>query len=401
MKLSAWSMLAAIVALAGIAGGGTETGRAATEAPQTNRPGNAGIEKGGEGDTGPYEVVRGWPQKYQEPGLTWGMSTAVVADTPNRVLRVQTGDLPVLNAKEVESEPAEEGGECCVGDDGVPIRMASRPQMGGRNFGPSKVRLKGAVVVFDAMGKPVARWEHWDKAPLGDRNHRIAIDPYDRARSVWITGPQGLYKFSNDGAKLLMTIGADTPGKDKTHLGHIQDLAFAPNGDVYVVDSPANARIVKFSKDGTYLMEWGKPGKGPGELSYAHALAIDARQRLYVADRDNHRIQVFDANGNYLDEWPNLWRVSYIGVSEDQYVWVTDEQTNKILKFDTSGRLLYSWGTLGGRAGQFYGLHHLATDSDGNLYTSDIYSGRTQKFRPKRGADPSHLIKGVLRGRFQ
>jgi hypothetical protein len=359
-------------------------------------------DKGGEGETGPYEVVRGWPQKYHEEGWTWGRSPAVAVFSPNRILRLQSSELPVLKAENEDNHPAEEGLECCVGGDGIPIRQAAHPELGGRGFtaAESIPRHRNAIVVFDAMGK-AEPWDHLDKYII-KANTSIVVDHYDPTNPFWVcAGPAG-YKFSNDGKKLLMKIGGDKPGKSQTLLGACMDLAVAPNGDIYIADSTANARIVKFSKDGKFLMEFGKPGNGPGEFNNTHSVALGPNERLYVADRANSRIQVLDGKtGKHLDTWPNIWDPDYVGVAQNGNVWVGDGHTSKVLQYSPEGYLLSSWGTLGGKPGHFYGLHHLATDSEGNLYTTDVYNGRTQKFRPKKGADPKMLVQGILRGKFQ
>lgn len=356
-------------------------------------------KKGGEENFGPYEPVRGWPQRYHDAGWTWGRSPSVEADSPNRIIRLQSGELPVLTPKVEDDHVPDEVSDCCVQGDGVPIRQAAHPELGGRGFEPHRARLRGAIVVFDKNGKLTEKWEQWDE--LIGSNHRLLIDRYDPTHPVWVTGGPKLHKFSGDGKKLLLTIGQDKPGKDKTHLGGVQDMALAPNGDIYVADSPGNARIVKFSKDGQYLMEWGSPGKGPGQFHNTHSVAIDAKQRIYVADRENSRIQVFDANGKFLDEWPNIWDPDYVGADEGGSIWVIDGHTSKVLQYNQEGILQSHWGTFGGKSGFLYGGHHLATDAEGNLYISEVYGGRTQKFRPRPGADPAKLIKGVLRGAFR
>ena len=105
---------------------------------------------------------------------------------------------------------------------------------------------------------------------------------------------------------------------------------------------------------------------------------------------------IFDANGNFLEEWPNIPRASSISISTDQrYVWLTDDTYNKIMQFDMSGRLLDAWGTFGGRSGMLWGPHHLSVDTEGNLYVAEIYNGRVQKFRPRKDADPNRLV-GLL-----
>ena len=139
-------------------------------------------------------------------------------------------------------------------------------------------------------------------------------------------------------------------------------------------------------------MEWGKPGDGPGEFNLPHGIAIDAQGRVYVVDRSNSRIQVFDLNGKYLDQWPGLRLPLYISVSKDQHVWVSSGRSNKMLKYDLNGHLLYSWGTFGAQPGHLWGVHSFDTDSEGDLYIGEVFAGRAQKLRPRKGADPKFLV---------
>lgn len=383
---------------------------------------SAALEKGGEDISGPYEVVPNWPQRYHEPGWTWSVVAGVVADSPNRVVVVQRGELPVLKAEDDENYAVAGEGSCCVGGDGLPIRQAAHPELAGRGFEPHKARWKRIVVVFDAHGKLIESWDQWDH--LFASPHRIEINPYDRERHVWVAdqGMHQVFKFSNDGKRLVMTLGeAKVRGSDRTHLDTPTDMTFAPNGDIYVTNAGVNARIVRFSKDGQYIAEFGRSGSKsrvaggspsrtygplganetadpPGAFANMHGIALDAQQRIYVADRNNSRVQVLDTTGKVVDIWPNIKWPEYIGVSQDQHVWIADGQTQRILKYDLNGRLLYYWGTIGGYPGELYGPNNLATDSDGNLYVSEVYGGRVQKFRPRKGADPTKLIGGMLRG---
>jgi len=132
-------------------------------------------------------------------------------------------------------------------------------------------------------------------------------------------------------------------------------------------------------------------------MNTVHSIAIDAKRRVYVADRANSRIQVFDENGKFLDVWPNIRRPYYHMITEDQYLWVADGITQKFLKFDLTGKLLYSWGTFGAFPGGFWGVHQFSVDDEKNLYTADVHIGRAQKFRPRPGADPSKLISPPAR----
>ncbi|HYM23805.1 MAG TPA: NHL repeat-containing protein, partial [Vicinamibacterales bacterium] len=121
-------------------------------------------------------------------------------------------------------------------------------------------------------------------------------------------------------------------------------------------------------------------------------IAVDKNRRIYLADRSNHRIQVFDENGGLLDVWPGLRQPNDILVSADQHVWVADGTNAKVLEYDTNGRLLYWWGTYGTFPGQFWEIHQMSIDSEGNFYAADSFGGRTQKYRPRKTADRAKLI---------
>lgn len=327
-------------------------------------------EKGGEDETGPYEVVANWPQPIHNDGWTWGSTAGVWAETPNRIFVFQRGELPVL-------EGSGSGGG------GLPARAATS----------GKPRWEHVLMVFDANGKLIESWEQHNN--LFVRPHRVLISPYDAERHVWLVddGAHQVFKFTHDGKKLLMTLGEkEKPGNDKAHFARPTDIAWLPNGDFYVTDGYVNTRVVKFSKDGKYLMEWGKPGKGPGELNTVHGIAIDAKRRIYISDRSNSRIQIFDENGKYLEEWRNIRSPYFIYMSRDQHLWVSDGVTQKFVKYDLNGKLLASWGTFGTWPGALWGPHQFSVDSEGNLYVAEVFAGRAQKFRPKRGADPAKLV---------
>ena len=111
-----------------------------------------------------------------------------------------------------------------------------------------------------------------------------------------------------------------------------------------------------------------------------------------MADRTNSRIQIFDENGKYLDEWDNIRSPYHILITQNQRLWVADGATNQMVEYDLNGKYLSSWGTWGTFPGAFWGAHQFSVDSDGNLYTAEVFGGRQQKFRPKKGADPAKLI---------
>lgn len=154
----------------------------------------------------------------------------------------------------------------------------------------------------------------------------------DDSGNIWTTDARGeagkghqVMKFTQDG-ELLMTIGtAGVAGAGRNTFDGPADVAVAPNGDVFVADGHGNDRVVKFSKDGDFLMEWGREGTGPGEFNEPHSLAFDSRGRLFVGDRLNERIQVFDQNGRYLTEWAGIM-ASGMDITEDDVLYVADYQ---------------------------------------------------------------------------
>jgi peptidylamidoglycolate lyase len=252
--------------------------------------------------------------------------------------------------------------------------------------------------VVDRNGKLIESWEQHNK--LFVRPHRILVNPYDQERHVWLVddGAHAVYKFTRDGKKLVQTIGTPMQsGNDETHFARPTDVAWLPDGTFFVSDGYVNTRVVKFDKNGKFLMTWGQAGTPPNEkrpsyMNTVHAIVIDKNRRVYVSDRANSRVQVFDENGKFLDAWPNVRRPYSFLLSEDQHLWVADGITQKFTKFDLNGRLLYSWGTFGAFPGGFWGVHQFHTDSAGNLYTADVHVGRPQKFSPKKGANPAHLV---------
>jgi DNA-binding beta-propeller fold protein YncE len=136
--------------------------------------------------------------------------------------------------------------------------------------------------------------------------------------------------------------------------------------------------------------------KRAGYLNNVHGVAVDPTNRhVFVNDRNNHRIQVFDENGKYLSEWrinadPSSLHLLYIG--QDHMVWTFDRSTNKMVQYDQQGHLKYAWGTMGAFPGGLWGVHGMSVDSDGNLYLAEVDSGRVQKFKPRPGANPAYLV---------
>jgi DNA-binding beta-propeller fold protein YncE len=148
------------------------------------------------------------------------------------------------------------------------------------------------------------------------------------------------------------------------------------------------------------LLQWGKQGPAPGEFGLPHSVAVDARGRVYVADRMNDRIQIFDGNGRFLDQWPGFHNPSRVWITQDEKAWVSDAGSNKFAKFDLDGRLLTTFGTGGRFPGGMAAPHDFGVDPDGNLYVANPWNFTVDKYTPRRGADPNRLVgQRYMRGR--
>jgi DNA-binding beta-propeller fold protein YncE len=157
------------------------------------------------------------------------------------------------------------------------------------------------------------------------------------------------------------------------------DVAVNSRGEIYVADGYGNSRVVKFSPEGKFLLKWGTKGAGQGQFDIPHAIVIDSLDRVYVADRENHRIQVFDKDGHFITQWGNFelpQGLCLVG----RFLFVGDR--TRVVELDLSGRVLGILGSRGKGPGQFMGLHGLAVAPDGTLYTAELINWRVQKFIP-------------------
>jgi sugar lactone lactonase YvrE len=235
----------------------------------------------------PYVTTRDWGQL--PTGLKWAAVTAV--------------------------EPAPDGSIYV-------IHRCFANSCAGRNEPP--------ILKFTADGKLLKSW--------GERlfvfPHGATVDP---DANLWVTDAGGanghghqVFKFNPEG-KILMTLGkAGVSGSNPGVFDQPTDVVVAANGDIFVTDSHRNGknnRVVRFARDGKYLNEWGKKGSGRGELSEPHTIALDSRGRLFVGDRENNRIQIFDQNGTVVDEWRQFGRPSGIFITKDDVIYVTDSES--------------------------------------------------------------------------
>jgi len=201
-------------------------------------------------------------------------------------------------------------------------------------------RPEPPILKFDKNGKLLKAFG----AGVFDFPHGACVD---RDGNLWVTDatrPGGMkghtvFKFSSDGA-LLMTLGKPgVSGSGPDLFDQPTDVVVAPNGDIFVTDSHRNGknnRVVKFDKTGKFIKEWGHKGSGPGEISEPHTIAMDSQGRLFVGDRENNRIQIFDQDGKLLDIWYQFSRPSGIWIDQHDTIYVADSESGSIARDRTA-----------------------------------------------------------------
>ncbi len=248
------------------------------------------------------------------------------------------------------------------------------------------------VTVFDRDGNLLHAWENVD---IG-HSHGVFVGP-DDAVYYADDGNHTVTKCTTEG-KVLLTLGEKGKATD-TGFGWVDekgnrrgfmealtsvkrggppfnsptDVALSASGEIYVSDGYGNARIHKFSANGKLLLSWGEPGKGPGQFIVPHAVAVDKKGRVLVADRHNNRIQIFDANGKYLTEWGNLNLPTSIFIDKQDAVYVS-ELMPRLSIFDLDGKILAQWGNEGRTKEDplIVALHSVAVDSHGDIYVAEV-----------------------------
>jgi DNA-binding beta-propeller fold protein YncE len=249
------------------------------------------------------------------------------------------------------------------------------------------------VTVFDRAGNLLQTWGE----KLVTHSHGAYMGPAD-ALYYADDGNHTVTKLTTDG-KVQMTLGKrdqpsdtgyTTVGPDGKPLNIFDaiattkrggppfnaptDIALSPTGDIYVSDGYGNARIHKFTKEGKLILSWGEPGKNPGQFVVPHAVAVDKKGRVLVADRHNNRIQIFDEKGKYLTEWGDLMFPTDIFIDNDQTVYVSELLRPGISILDINGKLLARWGNEGRTKEDplFVTLHSITVDSHGDIYVAEV-----------------------------
>jgi len=316
----------------------------------------------------PYRIAEGWAQLPN--GRPMGAVGKVVIDPDGRHIWA------IVRCERLE-DPARFGDEC-RDSKADPILQFSPEGKVVKSFGGGMfiwphgldVDRDGNVYVTDAVAA--------NRTPKGDKRGQIVV------------------KFSPEG-RVLMTFGtAGEEGSDAKHFTSPSDVAVAANGDIFVADGHGdggNNRVVKFSKDGTFIKAWGKAGWAPGEFHQLHAIAIDSRGRVFVGDRGNNRIQIFDQDGKSLTTpWTQFGKPSGIAFDSKDQIYVADSESDDIQNpgWEEGIRIgdaktgwinafiLFPWGDPRQTAGN--GAEFVAVDRDGNIYGGEPSPKRLQKY---------------------
>jgi NHL repeat-containing protein len=234
----------------------------------------------------------------------------------------------------------------------------------------------------------------------GPGPHRIRISPYDPQHRVWVVDESYnvIYVFSNDGSKLLKTLGEKgVEGTDGTHFGKPQDVAFLPDGRILIADGLDNHRVMIFDRDLKYIGEFGGHGKGPGQFNGVHAIGIGPEGRslcwtVRAAASTYSGLLPTPQKFDFVDAFTGFSLPLDIIVNDD-CIWVTDLSPLRFNKLDFKGNHLCTWMVPRELPDGYLEVHTFSVDSKGNLYGGDNQYGRTQKFVPKPDADRTLLIR--------
>ena len=240
------------------------------------------------------------------------------------------------------------------------------------------------LVEFDATGKFIRALGEG----LFTRTHGLR---FDRDGNIWVTdvGAHIVVKMNPEGQTLL-TLG--TKGEAGTwdeatgsrHLNQPNDIAFSRSGDVFIVQghtpgAAGDPRVLKFDKTGRFIKSWGGKGKEPGKFEVAHGIAIDAKGLLWVTDRENQRIQIFDADGKFIKELKYAGLPCALDIG-NQYIYMVNGFAGQVLRLDLNGKVLAATGKPGKGVGEFGEAHFIAVSPKGELYVADSVNSAVQKF---------------------
>jgi peptidylamidoglycolate lyase len=256
------------------------------------------------------------------------------------------------------------------------------------------------VLVFDREGRFVRGGAERDAEGQKVQGGWLHSGEVDWQGNVWVIerSNQRILKYDPTLQRVLMQLGTTgVKGTDATHFNEPSGISVLRNGNLVVTDGYGNNRVMLFSPEGRFIKQVARgaggpddKGTGPGEWELPHQAAVDADDNLYIVDRENKRIQVFDQNLNYIREFANPgwnpWDIAITRKGDDGFAYIADHATEQVHKIQLSdGRILGTWGEPGHGPGQFDWVHGMAVDSRGGVYAADTYGQRVQKFVPVTG----------------
>ncbi len=244
---------------------------------------------------------------------------------------------------------------------------------------PSAVAVdsQDRVYVFQRLGPPILQFDRdgyllnaWPRrrGELEDA-HFVYVSPDDH---LYLTDRDShqVMIYTTEG-ELVKTLGTRYQASLQAPFSHPSDACVAPSGDIYVSDGYGNSSVHRFAADGTYKSSFGSAGSGPGQFVVPHGVRVSKDGRVFVADRENNRVQVFTADGEYLSEWGNFYRPAGLHIDANQIAYVTDH-IPRLTILNLDGELL-------ARGRTFEAGHNIYSDSRGDLYLADVQRQRIQK----------------------
>ena len=250
---------------------------------------------------------------------------------------------------------------------------------------------KGHIMVFNRGPHPLVEFDADGTfirslgEGLYERPHGLRIDADD---NIWTTDVNGhtVTKMSPNG-DVLMVLGVKGQPGDWNEAAHSRllnepnDLAFGPGGDIFLVEGHGKApgRVLRFDKSGTLIRSWGGMGTGPGRFDIAHSVVVDAGI-VYVADRQNRRVQLFDVDGKYIKEWKYLGLPCGLYLARDGQMYLTSGYVGQILRLDANGKAVAATGQAGKGLGEFGEAHYMTLGAEGNIYVADTINATIQTF---------------------
>lgn len=288
-----------------------------------------------------------------------------------------------------------------------PAQMEKAPDLGyvpvehgltlpeGTTWGaPSSVATtsSGHLLVFNRGPFPLLEFDrdgHFVRslgAGLYGRPHGLRIDREDNIWTTDVTAHTVTKMNSRGDVLMVLGVKGQAGSWNQTGGSHLfdepNDVAFDATGNVFVVQGHGRGdpRVLKFDKAGTLLTTWGGKGTGPGQFDLAHGVIVDARGLVYVADRQNRRVQIFDGEGQFLKEWKFAGLPCGLVIGPDQQMYLTSGFAGQILKLDANGKAVAATGQPGKALGEFGEAHYMGFGPRGEIYVGDTVKPALHKF---------------------